>query len=202
MKRKLLLVAIASILIFLIVVGLVAFLKLYSPNLLSPPPKVEAKITVFTLDNSWGSPLAGLTMYSCFDLTVENSGNTDVNGLYLTVKSFNESQNYEFEYYNMNFTLHASEVANIKVGMFTSFDVHNNLSNQNFLATLTANGIILDECSLRPSDVTNSPTISATGFKANENQNLPLLVVIVIALVSVLCFYCLLLRKGIKKVNK
>ena len=113
----------------------------------SPQPSIEAKITAFTIDYGSLSPIVGLTMASNFNITIENLGTEEISGLNVTITNTNDTQNYDYYCWNQSFTLHQAEVSYIRVELFTGLGSAEwgNLRYQNFLATLAANGTILDE---------------------------------------------------------
>ena len=149
MKRK----ATAITLIIVISLLVVAWLFILHTNNGIPQNNeaVQAKITAFTVN--WGGlpPIVGVTMYVSFNLTVQNTGTEDLYGLNITVERIandSESQYYYWWYYhNGTFALRATESAQIRVELFPDLGSWRQMidSHQNFLATLSVNGTVLDE---------------------------------------------------------
>jgi hypothetical protein len=85
-----------------------------------------------------------------FNLTVQNTGTEDLYGLNITVERIandSESQYYQCWYHNGTFALRTTESAQIHVELFTDINRWNQMIDlhQNFLATLSVNGTVLDE---------------------------------------------------------
>jgi hypothetical protein len=205
MKRKLWLVTIAIILVFLIAIGLIVFSGHNPLNPASHPPKIRAEITAFTVDYGYGWPIAGMTVDSYLYVTVANLGKEKISGLNITIEAYgNESyQRYSTSFYNMNstFALDKEENKTIKVYLSTGFGSYESesIGHQDFIVTLTSNGTVIDERSLLYPSATSNPSISGTNTQVKDNQNLVLLAVIITALVSALVTLVLLYRRKISQ---
>jgi hypothetical protein len=121
------------------------------------PNTNKVKITAFTADMSWNIPV-GVTMAITFNVTVQNIGTNDIDGVNITLERIinktesligsyfysNENSTYFYENGNLG-VLHSGEIRKIRVDFFTSLDHYAEVTSSNFLASLKWNGTVLDE---------------------------------------------------------
>ena len=145
-KKKLVVIAII-VSIAILVIGLLASIW-QQPY---PQKITKAKIIDFTVD--WGSlpPIVGVTMVISFNITVQNIGTENISNLNVDVKMLSNETNTNIEeylyYYEQNFTLDSGQTTSTKIDFFVDLNAQQQMinSHQNFLATLTSNGTVLDE---------------------------------------------------------
>jgi hypothetical protein len=117
---------------------------------------VSARIMDFSVNWTPLPTVVGMTSISTFNLTVENNGTVPLSGLFVSIERIandNKTNPDSYSYptsSDYNFSLSIAELRVIKVYIVADMRVtmeYSN-SNQNFLATLTSNGTVLDERTL------------------------------------------------------
>jgi hypothetical protein len=150
MNRRIVMLGVLVITVSLIV-GL-AIYSFYNTPQGTKPTEVEAKITDFTVNWTPLPTVVGMTSISTFNITVENKGTVPLSGLIVTIERIandNRTNPDSYSYPNSsdyNFSLSIAESKVVKVYIIADMRVtmaYSN-SNQNFLATLSSNGTVLD----------------------------------------------------------
>jgi hypothetical protein len=132
-------------LIFAVILALIILLVAFFPKNTPKPITYEAKISGFTSEGPY--PIVGVTMVDVFNVTVQNTGKTEINNMNLTVERLiNQTITTvgSFDYQYENFTLKPGEALSVRVDFLLGLDEMMS-PNQSFLAILRTNGIILDE---------------------------------------------------------
>jgi hypothetical protein len=152
-KRKIVLVGTISI-IAILIVGVISFSNINNSNPSNTPQAIaSAKIIDFSVNWTPLPTVVGMTSMSTFNITVENKGTVPLSGLIVTIERIandNKTNPDDYMYPNSgdyNFSLSLAELKVVKVYIIADMRVtmaYGN-SNQNFLATLTSNGTVLDE---------------------------------------------------------
>jgi hypothetical protein len=143
-----------KILFITVIIGVVALvIGLLASNWqqLHPQKITKAKIVGFTVD--WGSlpPIVGTTMAISFNITIKNMGTENISNLNVDVKLLsNQTEDNIHDYlyfYDQNFTVGSGETNSTQVDFFVDLSIQQQMinSHQNFLATLSSNGTLLDE---------------------------------------------------------
>jgi hypothetical protein len=153
-KRKVVLIGTISI-IAILIVGAINFSNNNNPS--NTPQAIEsAKITAFSVEWTPLPTVVGMTSISTFNITIENKGTVPLSGLIVTIERIandNKTNPDSYSYpssSDYNFSLSLAELKVVKVYIIADMRVtmaYGN-SNQNFLATLTSNGTVLDTCKL------------------------------------------------------
>ena len=109
----------------------------------------EVVITEFFSLGGWRNPV-GVTLEVVFNVTVENTGISDIDGLTLEIKRLN----LEEDAYNITKRLdilHAGETTEIQDSIITGIDHYAaEFLNRSFVATLKLGEVVLDERHLLP----------------------------------------------------
>jgi len=115
---------------------------------------VDAKMENFSVID-WGSLpcLVGVTVAIRFNITVQNTGIQNQTGLNVQLKILSNDTATPLEncwYSNDNLTINSKQTGSIEIDYFIDFPTAWGMrdSHQNFSATLTSNGTILDERTL------------------------------------------------------
>ena len=109
----------------------------------------EVVITEFSSLGGWRNPV-GVTLEEVFNVTIENTGISDIDGLTLEIKRLN----LEEDPYNITKRLdilHAGETTEIQDSIITGIDHYAaEFLNRSFVATLKLGEVVLDERHLLP----------------------------------------------------
>jgi hypothetical protein len=145
-KSKVLVVVTVSIVLIIVVIAL------FSNNSFNPQI-ASAKITDFSVEWTPFPTVVGVTSISTFNITVENNGTVGLAGLIVTIERIandNKTNPDDYMYpnssdYNFSLSLAQSKTINVYIiaDMITTMEYRD--THQNFIATLTCNGTILDE---------------------------------------------------------
>ena len=144
MVNRKVLVVVTSI-ITILIIGVIALSN-------TTPQVASAKITDFSVKWTPVPTVVGMTSISTFNITVENKGTVELSGLIVTIERIandNKTNPDDYSYPNSsdyNFSLSSAQSKVISVyiiaDMIRTIEYQN--SNQNFIATLTSNGTVLD----------------------------------------------------------
>jgi hypothetical protein len=117
----------------------------------------QVKIKTFLVGTSWENP-GGLELTLPFNLSIQNSGTNDLQGLKIVVEMFESSNNVRVETFfgedeRFNGTLCAGEVREIKgligttIGATSAmFPIGGTSETFTYLAKVTLGDVVLDEC--------------------------------------------------------
>jgi len=153
-KRK---VAIITAIIVILIIGAIGLSKysLFKGN--NPNTQtVSARITDFSVNWTPLPTVVGMTSISTFNITIENNGTVPLSGLFVSIERIADDNKTNPDIYSYptssdyNFSLSLAELKEIKVYIIADMRITMEYSNsyQNFLATLTSNGTVLDTCKL------------------------------------------------------
>lgn len=134
-----------SIVIIAILVG---GLAVYSWQALhnNSQPMAQAKITDLTADTSFKGCLVGVTTDIWFNVTVQNTGKTDITGANVTVEISGVNDYSICGYDNQSIgILYANETRQIRAIILTDITHFNQVASSNFTAKLIVNGTVWDE---------------------------------------------------------
>jgi hypothetical protein len=182
-NREVLVVVTASI---ILIIGVIALL---GNNFFNPQTIASAKITDFSVEWTPFPTVVGVTSISTFNVTVENNGTVELAGLIVTIERIandNKTNPDDYTYptssdYNFSLSLVQSKTIKVYIiaNMIRTMEYQN--SHQNFLATLSSNGTVLDTCQLFPSAINlqqaplpttaTKPEVYITDFYLNGYYN-------------------------------
>ena len=140
-----------------IIIIMVAFFLLQQFGMLITPNTNQVKIKTFSVGDSWENP-GGLEVTLPFNLTIQNSGTNDLQGLKIVVKMFESGSSVRVETFfgedeQFNGTLGAGEALEIKGLIGTTvnatsimFPIGGTSETFTYLAKVTLNDTVLDEC--------------------------------------------------------
>jgi hypothetical protein len=103
------------------------------------------------MDRSQNGPLVGVTYGILFNVTIQNVGSTNITGATVLVERIaNDNETTAFcSYDTQNVTvLHSGETQIVTACILVNLDNLGKIASSNFLATLSVNGTVLDECKL------------------------------------------------------
>ena len=161
MKRKLLIIYSLTV-VAILVIGLVVYSYYATSN---SQLEVQARITDVTADTSFKGCLVGVTTDIWFNVTVQNTGKTDITGANVTVTIFDVNDTSICGYSNQSLgLLHVNETRQVKAIILTDISHFNQVANSNFTVKLIVNGTLWDEKTYINSTPasTASPTINPT----------------------------------------
>ena len=153
-KKALIILAFTST----IIITMVSFFltqQFANSNYLNDTDKV--KIKTFSVGDSWENP-GGLEVTLPFNLTIQNSGTNDLQGLKIVVEMFESGSSVRVETFfgedeRFNGTLCAGEAREIKGFIGTTigatsamFPIGGTSETFTYLAKVTLNDVVLDEC--------------------------------------------------------
>jgi hypothetical protein len=142
MNRRYLLIF--SIIIALLLVGLAVYSWHITSN--SSQLETQAKITNITADTSFEGCLVGVTTDIWFNITVQNTGKTDITGANITIEIAGVNDTSICNYDNQTLgTLYANETRQVQAIILTNLDHFYQVANSNFTAKLIVNGTMWDE---------------------------------------------------------
>lgn len=111
-----------------------------------PQTSTKAKITDFVADMSFIGPDAGLATHVTLNITVKNTGTSDINGANITVNrivSINDSSICSYYYTEEKLgTLHPGEAHQTTVYIITNIINFSEVASSNYLATLEVNNTV------------------------------------------------------------
>jgi hypothetical protein len=169
----------------ILIIGVIAL----SSNNFFNPQVTSVKITDFSVNWTPFPTVVGVTSVSTFNITVENNGSVELAGLIVTIERIandNKTNPDDYMYpnsgdYNFSLSLAQSKTINVYIiaNMIRTMEYQN--SHQNFLATLSSNGTVLDTRQLFPSTInpqqspfpttTTKPEVHITDFYLNGYYN-------------------------------
>lgn len=165
MNRKLLSIY-GVIIVAILVVGLVVYSYYAIPN--NSQLEAQAIITDFTADTSFKGCLVGVTTDIWFNVTVQNTGKTDISGanVTVTISGVNDSSICGYDNQSIGI-LHANETRQVRAIILTDISHFRQVASSNFTAKLIVNGTVWDERAYINSTpaATDSPTINPTNTK-------------------------------------
>jgi hypothetical protein len=145
-KKKVPLVGTVSIILIIVVIAL------FSNSSLNPP-LASARITDLSVEWTPFPTVVGVTSVSTFNITVQNNGTVELSGLILSIERMTDDNRtnpdgYSYQNdgdYNFSLSIAESKTINVYIiaDMIKTMEYRD--THQNFLATLTCNGTILDE---------------------------------------------------------
>ncbi len=143
MNRKLLLIFSITI-VTILIVGSVAYSWYILP--IHSQPEAQAKITELTADTSFKGCLVGVTTDIWFNVTVKNTGKTDITGANVTVEISGVNDTSICGYDNQSLgILHVNETRQVKAIILTDLSHFSQVASSNFTAKLIVNGTVWDE---------------------------------------------------------
>jgi hypothetical protein len=159
MNRRLLICSI--IILAFLAIGLVAYSWHTTSN--NAQPEAQARITDFTADTSFKGCIVGVTTDIWFNVTVQNTGKTDISGANVTVEisGMNDSSICSYDNQSLGI-LHVNETRQIQAIILTDISHFYQVANSNFTAKLIVNGTVMDEKTIYTPTTTPQPTISPT----------------------------------------
>ncbi|MDI9577162.1 MAG: hypothetical protein WC203_07270 [Candidatus Bathyarchaeia archaeon] len=143
MNRKLL-VIFSIIIVVVLFVGLVVYSWYVIPQ--DSQPEAQARIADITADTSFKGCLVGVTTDIWFNVTVQNTGETDISGANVTVEISGVNDSSVCGYDNQSLgVLHVNEARQIKAVILTDISHFSEVAISNFTAKLIVNGTVWDE---------------------------------------------------------
>jgi hypothetical protein len=135
---------------------LVGGLVVYSWYLLSnnAQPEAQARIIDFTADTSFKGCLVGVTTDIWFNVTVQNTGKTDITGanVIVEISGVNDSSICGYDNQSLGI-LHVNETRQVRAIILTDISHFYQVASSNFTAKLIINGTVLDTRQLFPSAI-------------------------------------------------
>jgi hypothetical protein len=162
MDKRYLLISSTAILAIL-VSGLAVYAWQALPN--NSQLRAQARITDLTADTSFKGCLVGVTTDIWFNVTVQNTGKTDITGANVTVEISGVNDSSICNYDNQSLgILHANESRLVKAIILTDISHFYQVASSNFTAKLIVNGTVWDERTYYNSTpiVTSTSTINPT----------------------------------------
>jgi hypothetical protein len=149
MKNRKIVVVAAMGIVAILLIGVIA---LSSNNPKTTPQVATAKITDFSVEWTPFPTVVGVTSVSKFNIIVENNGTVELAGLIMNIERIADDNKTNPDSYSFpnsgdyNFSLFLAQSKVIQVYIITDMvrTMQYRDSNQNFLATLTSNGPVLD----------------------------------------------------------
>jgi hypothetical protein len=156
MNRRHLLIY-GTVVLAILVGGLVVYSWHLQPN--NAQLEAQARITDLTADTSFKGCLVGVTTDIWFNITVQNTGKTDITGANVTVEisSVNDSSICGYDNQSLGI-LHVNETRQVKAIILTDISHFYQVASSNFTAKLIVNGTVMDEKTYYTPTTTPTPT--------------------------------------------
>jgi hypothetical protein len=156
MNRRHLLIC-GTVVLAILVGGLVVYSWHLLPN--NAQLEAQARITDLTADTSFKGCLVGVITDIWFNVTVQNTGKTDITGANVTVEISGVNDSSICGYDNQSLgILHVNETRQVKAIILTDISHFYQVASSNFTAKLIVNGTVWDEKTYWAPTTTPPPT--------------------------------------------